>query len=51
MTASIKDLAAGAEWLEGLLDDYECDNQEIRNCIAFLDAEIQARREGKRGAA
>lgn len=51
MKLKISDLEIGAEWLQGLLDDYDQDPemcQQIGNCVAFLDTAIRAMREGKK---
>lgn len=54
MNLKVNDLKLGAEWLQGLLDDYEQDPEiceQIGNCVAFLDTTISAMSEGKREVA
>lgn len=54
MKLRANDLELGAEWLQGLLDDYDQDPemcQQIGNCVAFLDMAISAMREGKKEVA
>lgn len=54
MKLKANDLQLGAEWLQGLLNDYEQDPdicKQIGNCVSFLDTAISAMREGKKEVA